>query len=391
VLLPARVCRPTLLAVTLVLILLTFLGLSALAKSIDDEFGANEIKMGKQAADEVAKDHKLSDNAADLKRVRDIGNRIAGIANKQQVDSVYGSSKITPFEYTFNIIEEDDINAFCVPGGSIYVYRGLLNFVESDQELAAVLAHEVTHASHHHMVYLLKKQASMQNTAAIALLAAMIGGSKSSDLNNILLGVQLYQIAKVNGYGMQAERDSDRGAVYYMHQSGFNPVGLLTFLERLAKRPEFVDYGIYRSHPIDAERVQAAKANIVKLGLPINRRDTTHAIKAEVKPSKVDGDDAAEVVIDGKAIYRPAPAGGKTAQQRAEETAEAINTALDAGLRIHELKADPAGAVTVRGLVLMMVLDEDAKRMYLTPGQTAEAAATAIRNVVWKQIADTLH
>ncbi len=356
------------------------------------ELGEREVKIGEEAAAQVAKDHKLSDNAADLKRVREIGDRIAAVANKREVPALYGSPKVTPFQYQFDIIEDDDVNAFCVPAGHIYIYRGLLDFVETDQELAGVIAHEIVHAAHHHMVYLLQKQAALNNQMAIALLATMLGGARTSDLSNILLGVQLYQIARLNGYGMQAERDADYAAITYMREAGYNPVGLLTFLERLAKRPELVDWGIYRSHPLDAQRVAAAKTTIHDLGMPINRRETTNAIKAEVKVDTVDGIELPGVYIKENLIYRPAPADGKTASQRAAEVADAINNALDSDLQMYELKVDPSGGgVITREKPLIVVTDADARLMGKTPAQVSRIAADAIRGVIWKQMVDTVH
>ena len=375
----------------LVAILLAFQTPALDARS-EPQFGENEVKMGQEAAAQVAKDYKLGDNAADLKRIRDIGDKVSAIANAKEVAALYGSPKVTPFKYALDIIEDKDVNAFCVPGGHIYVYRGLLDFVESDQELAGVIAHEIVHAAHHHMVYLLQKQASLDNQMAIALLATMIGGAKTSDLSNIVYGVQLYQIARLNGYGMQAERDADHGAVVYMRDAGYNPVGLLTFLERLAKRPELVDWGIYRSHPLDAQRVTAAKTVITSLGLPINRRETTKAIKAEVKIDTIDGVERPGVYIREKLILRPAPAEGKTSPDRTAEIADKINKALDSDLQMYELKVDPSGAgVIARNQPLIVVTDADAKLTGQTPAQISQAAANAIREIIWKQMVDTVH
>lgn len=354
--------------------------------------GEHEVKLGKEAAAQVAKDYKLSDNAEDLKRIREIGERIAAVANTKEVPALYGSSKVTPFQYEFNIIEEKDVNAFSVPGGHIYVYRGLLDFVESEHELAAVIAHEIVHAAHHHMVFLLEKQASLNNQIAIALLASMVSGARASDIGNIVLGVQLYQTARLNGYGMQAERDADNAAIIYMREAGYNPVGLLTFLERLAKRPEMIDWGIYRSHPLDAQRIAAAKAAISRLGIPIKRRETTRAIKAEVRIDTVDGIEIPGVYIKDALIYRPAPTGGKTSLEIANEVAAAINDVLDSNLQMYEIKVDPTGyGVLVRDRPLIVVSDADAKLMGKTPSQVSKIVADAIRGIIWKQIVDTVH
>lgn len=360
--------------------------------SVDADLGENEVKMGKESAAEVAKEYKFSDNAADLKRVREIGAKLAAIANKKQIKALYGSPKVTPFDYKFEIIEDKDVNAFSVPGGHIYIYRGLLDFVQSDHELAGVIAHEVIHDAHHHMVFLLRKQASLNNQLAIALLATMISGANSTDVGNVLTGLQLYQIAKLNGYGQQAERDADYGAINLMLDSGYNPVGLLTFMERLAKRSVLVDYGIYQSHPLDADRVKAAKAAIEELNLPINRRETTNAVYAQVTTEITDGKETPEVAINGKVIYRPAHTIDKTSLQRAQEAADRINRALDSQLQIHELTVDPlVGGVIARGEALFVVSEADAKLMNKTPAQASKDGADAIRNILWRQLVDTIH
>jgi len=279
-----------------------------------------------------------------------------------------------------------------VPGGHIYIYRGLLDFVQSDHELAGVIAHEIIHDAHHHMVFLLRKQASLNNQLAIALLATMISGANSTDVGNVLTGLQLYQIAKLNGYGQQAERDADYGAINLMLDSGYNPVGLLTFMERLAKRSVLVDYGIYQSHPLDADRVKAAKAAIEELNLPINRRETTNAVYAQVTTEITDGKETPEVAINGKVIYRPAPTIDKTSLQRAQEAADRINHALDSQLQIHELTVDPlVGGVIARGEALFVVSEADAKLMDKTPAQASKDGADAIRNILWRQLVDTIH
>ncbi len=364
----------------------------ALAAKPAPEIGEREVKMGEEGAAEVAKENKLSDNAEDLKRLREMGEKLVAVANVKEVPASYGIATVTPFRYTFDIIEAPDVNAFSVPGGRIYVYRGLLDFVQSDQELAAVLAHEIVHAAHHHMVYLIAKQNAMNNPMGLVALAAILGGARASDLGNVMMGLQYYQIARLNGYGMEAERDSDRGAVFYMREAGYNPVGLLTFLERLAKRPELVDWGIFRSHPIDAERVAAAKNLITKLGIPINRRETTRAAKAEVKNKNVDGVEIPSVVMNGKTILLPAPDGSQTAAQRAQETADRINKMLDQGLQIHEIRVDPnGGGVIARNQALVIVIDADARLMGTAPADISRKAAVAIREVILKQMVDTLH
>ncbi len=358
----------------------------------DPPIGPNEVELGKEAQAAVAKDNKFVDDAAMIKRVRDIGEQLVKIANEKQVTATYGTDKVTPFEYTFDVIENEDVNAFSTPGGHIYVHTGLLKFVQSDHELAAVLAHEVAHASHHHMVYLIKKQEGLGNAAAIAILAAMLSGARGSDVSNVLLGVNLYQIAKLNGYSMDAERDSDHAAILYMKETPYNAVGLLTFLERLARRVELVNYGIYRSHPVDAERVRNTRDLLTDLRIPIKRRLVTNGAKAEVKPLAGEPSSGFQVVLGDKVIFVPAARDDQPSEASAQAAATRINKALDAGLSMFEVRADQeAGAVIARNQVLLQFSPADAKLMSTTPGEATKTAAAAIRNVIWREMVDTIH
>ena len=372
------------------LIVSTFVLRSQLwAANIDDQFGKKEVDSGKEAAAQVAKDYKLITDSPDLKRIRAIGEKLAAAANKTETKAIYGSSKVTPFEYTFNLIDDKDVNAFSLPGGYIYVNTGLMKFIQSDQELAGVLAHEVTHAAHHHMVYLLSKQADINNEAAIALLAAIITGAKSADVGNVLLGVQLYQISKVNGYGMQAERDADRGAIYYMRAAGYNPVGLLTFLERLSMRPELIGSGHISFPPAGCRPREGSQEAPNRPQYPHQPPRHHNAVSAEVKIDKVNGADVPGVYIQSTLIYRPSPLDGKTSADRAQATADAINQAFDSGIQMRELTSDPAaGVVVARYKVIITVSDADAKLMGKSVPEATKAAANAVRTVIWKQMVD---
>jgi len=142
------------------------------------EIGANEIKLGQEAAAEVAKDSKFITDPAILERVRTIGQKIVKVANSKSIVALYGSDRVTPFEFDFQVIADKDVNAFSTPGGHVYINKGLLDFVQSDQELAGVIAHEITHASHHHMVYLIKKSEGASNLGALAVLATILSGAR---------------------------------------------------------------------------------------------------------------------------------------------------------------------------------------------------------------------
>ena len=117
-----------------------------------------EIKIGREAHEEMLKSGmKLISDSAMLSRVTAIGARLANVANKTVIPATYGTENRTPYTYRFHIVDDKDVNAFALPGGWLYVNKGLLDYVQSDDELAGVLAHEVIHAAHHHILKLQKE------------------------------------------------------------------------------------------------------------------------------------------------------------------------------------------------------------------------------------------
>jgi len=341
--------------------------------------GQEEIEMGRQAAAEAEKDHPLLHDSDLNARVQRIGAAIAAVANSVQIDAAYGSSTLVPFSYTFSVVDDSGINAFSLPGGYVYIFKGLIEFCESDHELAAVIAHEVAHAAHHHMVYLLRRQSRLEGQAALILAASLLADVRARDLSNIMLGAQFYKMARVSGYGQKAERDADLTAVDYMTRASYNPVGMLTFLERLADRPDPVDWGILQTHPRAGDRAALVKERLVELGVEIDRRSVTISSTAVVRPLDPAGTSAYEVAVGPVVVCRVRQ------EDRARSIAERINTLLDSNLQIRELKLSGA-AVLARGSSVIEVTDDDASVSGEPPAQVARQAGDALRRVLFRQI-----
>src|SRR6202043_1532595 len=98
--------------------------------------------LGKKFAAQVDKDYKQTDDLKMQARLERIGNELAAIANAHHLIATWGDKRFTPFHYHFKVIKGSDVNAFSLPGGYIYVFEGLVTYVESDDELAGVVGHE---------------------------------------------------------------------------------------------------------------------------------------------------------------------------------------------------------------------------------------------------------
>lgn len=356
-----------------------------------------EVEFGKKIVEEVIKQFKIIEDPALTERVNRVGLVLADIARNTPTEARYGEAGAPPFEYSFKIIDDKDINAFSIPGGFIFVHKGLLDFVQSDHELAGVLAHEIAHAAHRHVMALVRADDKISREVMLpVLLGALIGRMPAGDTLTLLTGTQLYRIAKLNSFGQEAEIDSDLTALEYLRRSSYNPVGLLTFMERLAaeerKRPQ-IDWGIYRTHPPSKERAQALRKGLLDAGIPIRRREVSPALRIIARLEKTDKKEGMppeetelyEVAYDNILIFRPAHDPDKgDSKARAEKIAERINTLLDDGIEMFEvrLSAD-SQAVLIKGEEVIRTTSADSELYDQTPEQIALQVRESLRRLLW--------
>ncbi|MBC8101570.1 MAG: M48 family metalloprotease [Cytophagales bacterium] len=353
----------------------------------------SEVRMGREAHEDMLRSGlKLVRDPKTQERVEAIGKKIAEYVNTHPIEAGYGAINSTPYEYHFYVIDDPDINAFSLPGGYIYVNKGLLNFVQSDDELAGVLGHEVIHAAHHHVARLQREQNRINTTMALGVLAAVLARVPTTDMANAMTGIQLVALQKVNGFGQSAERDADKAGVLAMEKSGYNPVGMLTFMERLARdersRPD-VEQGIFRTHPPSQARAKAITDEIKGMGRTINRREVTNELKVAVRKVAVTRDAAgnpadlvaSEVTLDGKSIFRT------LSSDRAKAAADALDALLDDDLQLYDV-TQRGNVVMGKGKPILTATPEDA----VVPGNpnlpdlVATQAYKTLRVALFKQM-----
>lgn len=351
----------------------------------------HEVRMGREAAIEVDKENKLINDPNVLERIQQVGKKLTAIANSEKVDATYGSSDVYKFDYKFKVIDAEDVNAMSLPGGIIYVNKGLLKYVQSDHELAAVLAHEIAHSAHHHMTYILKEQNRLDSKFAILLLAGLFSRMDSEDLSNVVMGMQLFRVAKASGFGQKAEADADSTAVQYMVKAGYNPVGMLTFLERLNRESNSkpnIEMGILQNHPAPANRCKCILSQIKSLNLPINRREVTNTLRADISPAVVNGCPITQVRLGDNVLFEPAPMGDLvTSKQRAEAIALKLNQLLDSEPQLREVALGENGdSVVIKGETLVVVTEYDSNFQSKPACDIAKQIADSIRTALWKEM-----
>jgi predicted Zn-dependent protease len=341
-----------------------------------------EVKTGREAHEEMLRSGlKLVTDPAAVQRVETIGKKIAAIANVTKLPAGYGSSDLVPFDYKFFIVDDPDVNAFSLPGGYIYINKGLLNYCQSDDELAGVLGHEIIHAAHHHVMRLQKEQNKLTNAMLIGALVTLVARVPTADALNVLQGFQLIALQKVNGFGQNAERDADHNGLIVSSKAGYNPVGMLTFMERLARdqklRPD-VELGIFRTHPPEPERVDAILAQLKEMNVPINRRSVTNMLKVEVRTVALKGNvQASEVLLDKRVLYRTPSA------DRAKASASILDRLLNEDIQLYDVTRRGT-TILIRGEPVFTVSAQDTD----LPGSPSP---DAVADAIFKNLRFTLY
>lgn len=206
-----------------------------------------EVQLGRQYAAEINQQLPIVEDAAVNGYVNQLGTRIASRASPRDIP------------YTFYVVNSDVVNAFAIPGGFVYVNRGLIEETDNLSELAGVLGHEIGHVVERHGI---EQMQQMQNAQLGVLLGTVLLG-QPSDLAaaGIQLGGGLYFASNSRG----DENEADRVAVQYVTQAGINPEGIITFFEQLLREQESRPGQLaqwFSTHPLTAERIENTRSAV---------------------------------------------------------------------------------------------------------------------------------
>ncbi len=182
-----------------------------------------------------------------------------------QTVALHSDKPFTYKGYHFAILDSREINAFACPGGIIFITKGMLNAVKNEDELAAVLAHEVAHISHRDGISSIKKARWTEAATVIGSKAAKEYGSQDlANLVNLFEGSidDIVKTLVVNGYGKSQEYDADKAALAYLSKAGYNPAALKDFLNRLISRGKASEGGLFRTHPATSDRKKEVEDNL---------------------------------------------------------------------------------------------------------------------------------
>ncbi len=204
---------------------------------------AQEVRMGRSLAKTVEEKFGLAEDLDMQERVDRIGQRIADVCDRPQLT------------YSFRVLEGEELeeelryNAFALPGGYVYIFRDMVEDMQSDDELAAILAHEIGHIVAKHGI---KKLQGSIGMAGLGLLGILTPTDNRTRAKSSVAIAQLMM-----SYSRQAEFEADKLSVKYLTKAGYDPKAAIAFIDKILKKHlkgKVYRYRYFRTHPYTSER-----------------------------------------------------------------------------------------------------------------------------------------
>jgi predicted Zn-dependent protease len=273
-----------------------------------------ELRMGRSFDQQVKKetpvyDHKNGDREALAAYVERLGQNLARVSHRANI------------EYRFSVIDSPDVNAFALPGGYIYITRGILAYLNSEAELAAVLGHEIGHVTARHSV----RQISAQQGASIGitLAAILIPGMRNVNTGNM---IDIAANAWLSGYGREHELEADRLGAEYLTRTGYPAQAMIDVIGVLKNQEKYADalansegrkprayHGLFATHPDNDTRlkevISAAAKSTAEAMAASGGVQVSNDRKRDVFLEKMDGvtfaDSLSQGVVRDNVFYHP--------------------------------------------------------------------------------------
>ena len=259
-----------------------------------------EIEIGKKAKAEIVKEYGSYKDLEWQIYVDQVGQKVAKVSDRPDL------------AYDFTILDSDILNAFAVPGGFVFVTRGILMEIADEAEMAVVLGHEITHVAAWHGLEMLQKAGLLGTLTALGVVGGAALGAGEAAIA-LAQAASVYENLYLLGYGRKNELEADRFGILYAAHAGYDPEAAYTFFSRLDKIEKEEESAqrispYWKTHPETSERLQKAHkwiAAINQSNLPLTyNRDKYQTLVAKLPH----GESAERGVVEGRK-YRNVPFG----------------------------------------------------------------------------------
>lgn len=198
---------------------------------------------------------KKSTNAANTAMVRRVGQKLASAVETYLKENGFAAD-VKNYSWEFNLVQDQSANAFCMPGGKIVVYEGLLPYTQNETCLAIVLGHEIAHAVAKHSAEQLTKQQNQQ--IGTNILGNVLNQAVGNGVGNVASAVagQYFTFRNLK-YSRDNETEADYMGLIFAAMAGYDPQQAIPFWQRMAQGKSANQSDIFSDHPSDAKRIAA--------------------------------------------------------------------------------------------------------------------------------------
>ena len=242
------------------------INLPSLGDTASDDFGVSpERKLGEQIMREIRRDPDYLDDPLLLAYAQAIWTPLVQQARAQ---GELGPEIDERFSFELFLVRDRSVNAFALPGGYVGVHTGLIGMTSSRDELAAVLAHELTHVTQRHIARGIANSKKQSMIALASMIVGVLAASRSGGggaANAAIVGGQAVAVQGQLNFSRDMEREADRIGYSVLGGAGFAPGGMAAMFEKLALSSRLNDNGAFpylRSHPLTSERLGEARSRL---------------------------------------------------------------------------------------------------------------------------------
>ncbi len=213
---------------------------------------SEEKALGDSSYKDFLSKAKISTDKAQTARIKNIGNKIAIAAQRKD------------FDWEFNLVEDAQINAFCLPGGKVVVYTGILDLAKNDDQLATVMSHEIAHALARHGA---ERMSHQQISEGVQTLGNILVGATAPEYTNAFNMAYGYgtQLGVMLPYSRSHEYEADEIGVHLMQKAGYNIHEAVNFWENMKSKKGTAKIEFFSTHPTDEHRIQRISEVVEKL------------------------------------------------------------------------------------------------------------------------------
>jgi len=218
------------------------------------------IEMGLTSYNDFLKENELSTDAANTQMIKKVGNNLSSASNRfLRANGL--SDEVSSYKWAFNLVKDKTVNAWCMPGGKIVFYTGILPLTKNEAGAAVVMGHEIAHAIAKHGNER-KSQGLIQQLGGVALSVAL--NEKPAETQNLYLTAYgiASNVAVILPYSRKQEYEADRIGLILMAMAGYNPNEAVSFWKRMSAHATNPMPAFLSTHPTDANRVEQIKKYI---------------------------------------------------------------------------------------------------------------------------------